>query len=346
MFPPGSPLHDVVANCYGNGLKALKAIMLRSHPAFVDEPSTLVTTYPKQKDKSLLEYKTEAEDFLQMRSIVQGHSRELDDPGELDIFINNMKYNTFVQRVTRDERRQRAMLHKYQGDKLLETLNLVLMMPDCLGRDEAISTSRAARQVSTPPREATNGARISQIPQLRARCGARINDVGTLSPSSAGTSGSGSGGNSGGSDGRTDSEECYDCDQGTPNEDVPGPFTSYDEACLNLLQIEVPDRDDTPNNMFTYDNYCRAVLAIRENPNATYLPNCIVCRGQHRFKNCPTLNNQDFLKQHYIRFCQNVRQDQTELSQQRTEPINFMDRQYFDDDEESDSDRDFYYGRR
>jgi len=106
MFPTGSPLRDVVANCYGNGLKALKAILQRSHPAFVDEPSTLVTTHPKQKDKSLLEYKMEAEDFLQMRSIVQRFSKELDDPGELDIFINNMKCSTFVQRVTRDERRQ------------------------------------------------------------------------------------------------------------------------------------------------------------------------------------------------------------------------------------------------
>jgi len=157
MFPSGSPLHDVVANCYGNGLKALKAILLRFHPAFVDEPSTLVTAYPKQKDKSLLEYKMEEEDFLQMRSIVEGHSRELDDPGELDIFINNLKYNTFVQRVTQNERRQCAMLHKYQGDKLLEMLNSALMMPDCPGRNEAISTSRAIRQVSTPPREATTG---------------------------------------------------------------------------------------------------------------------------------------------------------------------------------------------
>jgi len=113
MFPTGSPLHDVAANCYGNGLKALKAIPLRSHPAFVDEPATLVTTYPKQKDKSLLEYKMEAEDFPQMHSMVQGFSKELDDPGELDIFINNMKYSTHVQRVTRDERRQRALLHKY-----------------------------------------------------------------------------------------------------------------------------------------------------------------------------------------------------------------------------------------
>jgi len=85
----------------------------------------------------------EAEDFLQMRSVVQGFSKELDDPGELDIFINIMKYITFVQLVTGDKRRQRSLIHKYQGDKLLETLNLVLMMPDCPERNEAISTSRA-----------------------------------------------------------------------------------------------------------------------------------------------------------------------------------------------------------
>jgi len=139
MFPTGSPLHDVVANCYGNGLKALKAILQRSHPAFVDEPSTLVTTYPKQKDKSLSEYKMQVEDFLQMRSIVQGFSKELDNPGELDIFVNNMKYSTFVQCVTQDERRQHSLIHKHQGDTLLETLNSVLMMPDCPGRNEAIT---------------------------------------------------------------------------------------------------------------------------------------------------------------------------------------------------------------
>ena len=175
-----------------------------------------------------------------------------------------------------------------------------------------------------------------------------MNAVGAASTNSTGTSGSGSGGTSGGSGGRTDSEEYYDYDQGTPNtpnEDAPGSFTNYDEACLNLLQIKVPDRDDTPSNMLTCDNYRRAVLAIRENPNAAYLQHCIVCRGQHHFENCPTLNDHDFLKQDYIRFCQNVCRDQVKLSQQRTEPVNFMDRQYFDDDKESDSDQDFPYGR-
>jgi len=98
----------------------------------------------------------EAKDFLQMRSVVQGFSRELDDPNELDIFINHMKQSSFVQRATQDERQQHALLHKCQGDKLLETLNLVLMMPDCPGND-AIRTPRAVRQVSTPPSGATTG---------------------------------------------------------------------------------------------------------------------------------------------------------------------------------------------
>jgi len=68
-----------------------------------------------------------------------------------------MKHNAFAQRVTRDERRQSAMLHKHQGDKSLETLNSVLMMPDCPRRNEAVSAPTAIRQVSTPPREATTG---------------------------------------------------------------------------------------------------------------------------------------------------------------------------------------------
>jgi len=143
------------------------------------------------------------------------------------------------------------------------------MMPDCPGRNEAISTSRTIRQLWTPPREETTGSRTSQIPRLPARRGARINAVGATSPNPAGTSGSGSGGTSGGSGGRTNSEEHYDYNHSTPNtpnEDASGPFTNCYEACLNLLQIEVPDQDDTPNNMLTYDNYRRAVLAKIQMP--------------------------------------------------------------------------------
>jgi len=127
-----------------------------------------------------------------------------------------------------------------QGDKLLETLNSVLMMPDCPG-NKVIRAPRAVRQVSTPPRGATSGNRTSQIPQLRPRRGARVNAVSAASPNSTDTSGSGAARSSGGSSDRTNSEEYYDYDQGTPGEDIPEPFTNYEEACVNLLQIEVPD---------------------------------------------------------------------------------------------------------
>jgi len=173
----GSSLHNVVANCYGDGLKALKAILQRSHPVFGDEPATLVTTCPKQKEKSLLECKMEAKDFLQMRLIVQGFSKELDDPGELDIFINSMKYSTIVQRVTRDERRQRALIHKCQGDQLPETLNSVLMMPDCPARNKAASASRPVRALTTPTQETTTGRQTLHIPPHNAR----VNPIGAAS---------------------------------------------------------------------------------------------------------------------------------------------------------------------
>ena len=120
-----------------------------------------------------------------------------------------------------------------------------------------------------------------------------------------------------------------------------------DEACINLLQIDVPGTESLPNNLLAFDRYRRAVHAIREDTNSAYKQNCIVCRGQHRFENCTTLNDHDFLKQHYIRFCQNVRRDQAELArQQQVEKVNFMDRDPYKNDSESGDEEDFQSGRR
>ena len=113
------------------------------------------------------------------------------------------------------------------------------------------------------------------------------------------------------------------------------------------MQIDIPDTESSPNNLVAYDRYRRAVHAIREDTNSAYKPNCIVCRGQHRFENCTTLNDHAFLKQHYIRFCQNVRRDQTELArQQQAEQVNFMDRAPYENASNSDDEEDFQSGRR
>jgi len=187
MFPTNSYLHDVVASCYGNGLKALKMILQQSHPSFVDEPATLVTTYPRQRNLTLLEYKMEFKDFLQMRAMVQGHSRELDDTNELDIFINGLKDSAFVQRISHDERRQSSMQYKYKDDHLLETINSILIMPDNPSNLEKARQARAICTLSTPPPDTSTGQQSSRIPGLRPRCNTRVNAIGAASPNSAAT---------------------------------------------------------------------------------------------------------------------------------------------------------------
>ena len=118
-----------------------------------------------------------------------------------------------------------------------------------------------------------------------------------------------------------------------------------DEACINLMQIDVPETESTPNNLLAFDRYPRAVHAIQEFTNSAYKQNCIVCRGQHHFENCTTLNDHDFLKQHYIRFCQNVRRDQAELARQaQAEQVNFMDRDPYENVSGSNNDEDFLHG--
>jgi len=123
---------------------------------------------------------------------------------------------------------------------------------------------------------------------------------------------------------------------------------NYDEACVNLMKIEIPDAEDSSEKLVVFDSYRRAVNAIKDDANVAFGTHCIVCKGQHCFENCPVLNNHDFLKKHYIRFCQNVRQDHTELQPNR-EPINFMDRRFLGDSDGATSsegdDQDFLYGR-
>ena len=167
-----------------------------------------------------------------------------------------------------------------------------------------------------------------------------MNAINTGSPSSSGSgggggSGSGSGDATGGGD-RT--EEYVDQD-----DDTPPSFTNYDEALLNLIQIEIPDTESTPNNMHAYDMYRAAVLAISRDPNIAYNQRCVVCRGEHRFENCSTLNDHDFLKQHYIRFCQNVRRDQAEIARQNRE-LNFIDHDAYGNESDDDDDANEYHG--
>jgi len=183
---------------------------------------------------------------------------------------------------------------------LLETLNSVLMNLDSPARNES-RTPRPVRVLLTLSSEiapSTAGRTSRNAPH-----NARVNQVGVRSSDLAGTSGTGRGGGSSVVNDRTESKEHHDYDNGTLGNDTPQPFMNHDEAFVNLLQIDVRDCEEAPNKLLTFDVHHWAAHAILENPNVACMQHCSICRGTHHFKDCTTLNDHDFLKQHYIRFC-------------------------------------------
>jgi hypothetical protein len=102
MFPKDSRLHAAVSSLNGCGYRAL----FPSHPAFQDQPSIMIKSYPRQKSTNdLLRYVQLFRDFLQLCAYITNNPATLDDPTEVDIIINNLTYSTYVNRVTCNKRR-------------------------------------------------------------------------------------------------------------------------------------------------------------------------------------------------------------------------------------------------
>eukprot|EP00980_Cylindrotheca_fusiformis_P000503 scaffold121_cov92-Cylindrotheca_fusiformis.AAC.1 len=124
-----------------------------------------------------------------------------------------------------------------------------------------------------------------------------------------------------------------------------------------LDSIEVPDDRDSKT---MFHKYCVSVNQIQTSPKSAESSRCIVCNGNHRFADCPVLANQDFLRAHYVRYCQQLRRDAAARAQalgpdsrvptiKQSAPVHFVD-SYDDDhglvtDDESDHEPDFQLGR-
>ena len=323
MFPSGSRLKTVVAQCNGNGYKALKQIIFKSHPCYHVSPSTLITAYPRQREQSMTEYHNNFVDYQQLRAYISDIVKDLSDDGELEIFINNCKHSEFLQRVTRDERRVAALQYKYRGHQLVETLESYLMAPDSPARRDTMNETRAPNRTSipAPTRRFTPSSSPNRgITPSRAPIATRVNDIHI-----------------------TASDETPPMEPTDSNESAPEDANDFDYAVADVCGIEVPE-----GQWETYDQYRVAVNSIRRNPELADSPNCIVCGDNHRFAQCPILNNADFLRQHYIRYCQLCNRDRQlrEASSQAPNPqrnnarVNVLDVDEFDALMRDDVDRD------
>jgi len=272
MFPKDSKLQDIVAQCYGDGYKAIKQILFASHPAFRDQPATLITSYPRQKNLTLLQYYKHFIDYLQLKAYVHDDDSSLDDANELDVFIAGAKYSDFLNRVTRDERRQASMAQYYRASTVVETLSRKLMEPDSpASRDEA----DRARQLSRAQTDRRRTYNVMQGPNTMVS-NRRIHHLSLQDT--------------------------------TPDLQENSSEDTVDSLCGKAQSLQVPEDYDSKK---LHHVYTACVYQLASAPQQVNQFPCICCGGQHMFDQCPVLQNSDFLRSHYIRYCQQVRKEAT-----------------------------------
>ena len=282
MFPAGSRLIQVVASCFGDGYKALKQVLFNSHPVFYDQPSTLITNYPRQRTLSLLAYYRLFIDYLQLRAFIANSTSTLNDKHELDIFIGNAAHSDYLNRVTRDERRVRTLRHRYEGPQLVETLQRFLQAPD----SPALSTRPFARTPALlPARPPSRRFTTSRPPAVAPSAIVPSIPVNHLNLTSE-----------------------PDSPPGTAPLATTGSEDTMDSLDHMLDEIEVPNN---PADMASYYAYRACIYNIQHAPTLAIQQQCIVCNNAHTFDQCPVLSNNNFLRQHYIRYCQLLRRDAT-----------------------------------
>ena len=332
MFPKDSNIPAIISNCYGDGYKALKSIIFPSHPNFHEQPAVLITTYPKQRNYTLLEYETLFCDYLQMRAFISNVDSSLDDEQEKDIFINNVKYGKFLNRVTRDECKQAALAHKYRGSQFVETLAKFLQAPDSPALEDrprsARSTPRSSPRSSPtnlPPRQTRSMTSKSLKSAFK-----RINQIATDELSLAGSETSSNLG------------DIYD----------------------DLYELQADDSHDDDVRQL-HHLYCAKIYSIKKDNSLASKNPCIICGGTHTFMDCKVLQDTAFLHSHYIRYCQHLRREAAARSStfsgsegqlnlpDSSKKVNFIDQLSASDDDKStasedshDSRTDFQTGRR
>lgn len=259
MFPKDSELKNIISACYGDGYHALKSIMLHVHPIFQEYPAFLIADYPKQGHHTLLQYYQLFCDYLHLRAFVKNTKTTLDNQDELDIFIGNTKYRDYLIRVTREERRQPAMAHKFKGPQLLETLQKHLKAPDS---PALIATSKTLSYNSKGNNLSNSAGHTSKfVPyQNKNRRHPPINNISVVTPT---------------------------------------------EHSLNDLveQAYCIDLPNNPEDRKLFHVYTVAINRLQKKPVLAFSGVCICCHGNHRFDDCPILNDTEFLQEHYKRYC-------------------------------------------
>lgn len=100
----------------------------------------------------------------------------------------------------------------------------------------------------------------------------------------------------------------------TPKASRPSHVPAPKVVAARVAQISVDDPasdlgSPVPGNEVPHYQYLAGLHALRAKPTAAATSPCIVCGGDHRFAECDVLKNNAFLRDHYIRYCQQLRRE-------------------------------------
>ena len=329
IVPSDSEFSTIVTQCQNDGYMALKQMMTTIHPEFHLYPNTMITAYPKQRDRSLLKYHAIFTDYLQLRAYILNQDSSMGDKAEIDVFISNSKYSHFLHAVTRQERADTTLAHKYTACQIVETLTQHLRSPDSPLYDNIRRTPSPKSTESSSGSSQSSLRSQSRSPDLQRSSPRKFRDRPPRSPRV-----------------RRVNPVKVDVQEQDHESDDDGELAVL---ALELSKMDIPDDDDA--------RICQAGLTymvnrVQADPTATNKPmTCIVCGGTHTFDDCEVLNNHEFLKSHYIRFTQAVRRDINAREAARSNPreqtasVNFLDGTTQDNDSDSEDEEHFLTGR-
>jgi hypothetical protein len=98
-----------------------------------------------------------------------------------------------------------------------------------------------------------------------------------------------------------------------PPPPMPAPRSTTTDTWESLLS-ELPSLQSVaaangPTASEQFGHYAACCFAIHASQNRDAPQECLICGGIHTFDDCPILKDHEFLKNHYIRACQMLKQD-------------------------------------
>ena len=90
-------------------------------------------------------------------------------------------------------------------------------------------------------------------------------------------------------------------------DDLPQIYAQLNQLSAEATKLSIPDDKQAKN---VYEIYKVGIRSVMRDPSKAFAGPCVVCTGPHGFADCKVLQDTDFLRKHYIRYCTALQREQ------------------------------------